>query len=66
MSLVQGAVAPRARLAPEAADLVRRRGAEAAAKVLVEEQAHFVALDGQRIVVLALPKLVVCFLTSAP
>ena len=36
---------------------MRRRGAEAAAEVLVEEQAHLVALDGQRIVVLALPEL---------
>ena len=48
VGLVRGAVDPRARLAPEAADLVRRRGAEAAAEVLVEEQAHLVALDGQR------------------
>ena len=52
VGLVRGAVDPGARLAPEAADLVRRWGAEAAAEVLVEEQAHLVALDGQRIVVL--------------
>ena len=57
VGLVRGAVDPGARLAPEAADLVRRWGAEAAAEVLVEEQAHLVALDGQRIVVLALPEL---------
>ena len=36
---------------------MRRWGAEAAAEVLVEEQAHLVALDGQRIVVLALAEL---------
>ena len=57
VGLVRGAVDPGARLAPEAADLVRRWGAEAAAEVLVEEQAHLVALDGQRIVVLALLEL---------
>ena len=57
VGLVRGAVDPGARLAPEAADLVRRWGAEAAAEVLVEEQAHFVALDGQRIVVFALLEL---------
>ena len=37
VGLVRGAVDPGARLAPEAADLVRRWGAEAAAEVLVLE-----------------------------